>query len=104
MLIFHLTDFHELQLFKFAGDVSLAILLSILASLALESPIVIIEKVIFGSGKRRETIAEVPKPSTAEGEQSHPSAPEDPRPSTVEGKQQYPTAPEDPEQATHRSD
>lgn len=42
----------KFQLFKFAGDFTLALLLSILASLALESPIVIIEKVIFGGRKR----------------------------------------------------
>ena len=40
------------QLFKFFGDIIAAILLSIIVSLALESPIVVIEKIMFAPKKK----------------------------------------------------
>lgn len=44
--------FHSFQLFKYMGDFTAATILSIFVSLALESPIVVLEKVIFGSKKK----------------------------------------------------
>lgn len=49
----------------------MAMLLSILASLALESPIVVLEKILFGSNRRKKQPIETPN-----GETHEPSAPE----------------------------
>lgn len=48
----------------------ISFLLSILASLALESPVVVVEKVIFGSGRNRNT-----QSTMADDAQTQPSAP-----------------------------
>lgn len=44
----------------------LSILVAIMASLAFESPIVILEKMIFGSEKKKEKTDELPQPKREE--------------------------------------
>lgn len=48
------------QYHYFLGNYVLSVLVAIVASLAFESPIVILEKMIFGSGKKREQHTELP--------------------------------------------
>lgn len=44
--------FDLFQLFKFLGDFAAASILSVLASLALESPIVVLERIVFGPERK----------------------------------------------------
>lgn len=45
--------FFVLQILKFFGDFTVALILSVFASLAFESPVVVFEKMLFGSRRRQ---------------------------------------------------